>query len=274
MAETGEIQIKSEPTSPPPPTSSTPRLYVRHRSSYVRTKTLKNTYVCEVCNVDLGSQSKLQVHKLCHFNTSHICYVCDSYFAMVETMIMHVASAHQDLNPANLTNDPELFVCSICLQRFSSKTSFIKHQNQHVTMDKSGFGCRICGLDFSAASAVVSHLSSERHTEMKVKIQSIFVCVDCRYVFASRDAYAMHMMLRAQNESCDGMEGAVERVNQVTRVLQFLQHREDTPLNLTNSEKKAKECRSCMLVFPTEYSLAVHMKTHDEGNVSTSKQSP
>lgn len=37
----------------------------------------------------------------------------------------------------------------------------------------------------------------------QVKIQSLFICIDCRSVFTSRDSYAFHMMMRAQNETCD-----------------------------------------------------------------------
>ena len=35
-------------------------------------------------------------------------------------------------------------------------------------------------------------------------MQSVFVCVDCRSIFSSRDSYAMHMMMRAQDEVCKG----------------------------------------------------------------------
>jgi len=42
----------------------------------------------------------------------------------------------------------------------------------------------------------------------QVKLQSIFICIDCRSIFSNRDAYAFHMMTRAQNETCDVITAA------------------------------------------------------------------
>ena len=42
----------------------------------------------------------------------------------------------------------------------------------------------------------------------QIKLQSIFICIDCRSIFSNRDAYAFHMMTRAQNETCDVITAA------------------------------------------------------------------
>lgn len=168
-----------------------------------------DTAVCEVCQGEFRGPDVLQIHKLCHFNTSHVCYVCDCYFPNTEVLILHMATNHRNLSTTTGNYKPEAersFVCVICLQRFSSNKMLMKHQRCHSEKDSSYNGCKICALDFIGSKALLAHLSSPRHKEMKVKIQSIFVCVDCRSIFATRDSYAMHMMMRAQSETCDKME--------------------------------------------------------------------
>ena len=168
-----------------------------------------DTAVCEVCQGEFRGPDVLQIHKLCHFNTSHVCYVCDCYFPNTEVLVLHMATNHRNLSTTTGNYKPEAersFVCVICLQRFSSNKMLMKHQRTHSEKDSSYNGCKICALDFIGSKALLAHLSSPRHKEMKVKIQSIFVCVDCRSIFATRDSYAMHMMMRAQSETCDKME--------------------------------------------------------------------
>lgn len=160
---------------------------------------------CEVCQGEFGDQSNLIQHKLLHFNTSHVCYLCDCYFVSTSTMVMHMSTIHRTHNPSYLSgkgDSERAFVCSICLQRFSSNKMLQQHQTNHKLQEDNFFGCKVCGLNFVGYRALMAHLNGTRHKEMKIKIQSIFVCVDCRSIFASRDSYAMHMMMRAQNESC------------------------------------------------------------------------
>ena len=180
----------------------------RHRYTTLKPSSSPDPAVCEVCQAEFSSPQLLQPHKLCHFNTCHVCYVCDTYFTHADTMTLHMATIHRNLNPTGqaLNDDGrEWFICPVCLQRFVTNTGLSKHQTSHVALE-SNYGCRVCGLDFVGSRALMAHLSSSRHNEMKVKMQGVFVCVDCRSIFASRDAYAMHMMLRAQNETCAGPE--------------------------------------------------------------------
>ena len=177
---------------------------IRHRYTMVKSAPPPDTWVCEVCQFELASQKYLQTHKLCHFNTSHVCYACDTYFVHSDTLVMHMATLHRDLNPAGQTAIDDGLVCSVCLQRFSSQNNLAKHHNVHMLKDGKSCACRVCGVDFPGARALMTHLGCSGHLAMKVKMQSVFVCVDCRCVFSSRDSYAMHMMMRAQDEVCKG----------------------------------------------------------------------
>ncbi len=209
------------------------RYYAVGRINYV-----PDMYVCEVCQAELSSPKVLNLHKLCHFNTSHVCYVCDCYFQTPNTMVVHMTTQHSDLNPASqsIADGLECLLCAICLQRFANKLTLQRHQINHLTGDDNNFKCRMCGLDFAALRALVAHLSSSHHTEMKVKLQGIFVCVDCRSIFATRDAYAMHMMMRAQNETCKGIGTDIKPTVQAkieTRT--FTPEEQIEKLNMVNS---------------------------------------
>ena len=93
-------------------------------------------------------------------------------------------------------------VRSICIQRFSSSKMLQRHLRMHMKNDENFYGCKVCALSFVCYEALLSHLRGENHKRMKIRIQGVFVCVDCRRVFPSRDSYAMHMLMRAQSEVC------------------------------------------------------------------------
>ncbi len=115
---------------------------IRHRYTMIKTGPPPDNYVCEVCQSELGSQKHLQVHKLCHFNTSHVCYACDTYFVHADTLIMHMATLHRDLNPNGQAAIDDGLVCSVCLQRFSSQNNLAKHHNMHMIKDGKLSACR------------------------------------------------------------------------------------------------------------------------------------
>ena len=95
-----------------------------------------------------------------------MCYVCDGYFTQSDTLALHMATTHRNLN--NFAGDRDALVCPVCLQRFSNKMSFKHHQTQHTLNDSAASVCRICGLSFSSPRGLVAHLNSSRHREMKV----------------------------------------------------------------------------------------------------------
>ena len=208
-SEVQDIRSMLPPVVPGLPTTGAPVIPsrgpgIRHRYTMVKSAPPPDTWVCEVCQSELASQKHLQTHKLCHFNTSHVCYACDTYFVHSDTLVMHMATLHRDLNPAGQSAIDDGLLCSVCLQRFSSQNNLAKHHNVHMLKDGKSCSCRVCGVDFPGARALMTHLGCSGHLAMKVKMQSVFVCVDCRCVFSSRDSYAMHMMMRAQDEVCKG----------------------------------------------------------------------
>ena len=271
----------------------------RHRYASVKPSISPEPVICEVCQTEMPNPQVLQSHKLCHFNSCHVCYVCDSYFTHADTLILHMATIHRNLNTASKPSDDgrEWFVCPVCLQRFTTNSALLKHQAGHNVTDSKNFNCRVCGLDFIGSRALMVHLSSSRHNEMKVKMQGVFVCVDCRSIFASRDAYAMHMMLRAQTESCSTAL-APTTLSHTTKIDMVSESHSDTstsapsskppsragsvvtgsrnssPLNLTTSTpslvpvnqsgfvKPAYSCTKCLATFVNQDALAVHLVMH------------
>ena len=57
--------------------------------------------VCEVCQAEFAAFETLLLHKLCHFNTRHVCYVCDCFFADTDALIVHIATLHRQLARAD-----------------------------------------------------------------------------------------------------------------------------------------------------------------------------
>ena len=266
---------------------------VRHRyGSHIKHSVSPDTCVCEVCQAEFVSPQLLQGHKLCHFNSQHVCYVCDTYFPQCDALVIHMATVHHQLNPQTqgLGNEKEWFVCPICLQKFSSKSSLVHHQRLHVTKEKlNSFPCRVCGVDFRDSRSLCDHLPTSTHLDMKVKIQSVFVCVDCRSIFANRDAYAMHMMMRAQHEICSGGGGGGR-----TDILSKSHMDNDMVADNDNSSSKENgdllkwnldrtnllsyrlngiqktntfRCHKCLESFATQDSLALHMMMHTQSDI-------
>ena len=259
---------------------------MRYRYTNTRSSELPDTPVCEVCQSELPNQALLTLHKLCHFNTRHVCYVCDGYFTQSDTLALHMATTHRKLN--TFAGDRDALVCPVCLQRFSNKMSFKHHQTQHTLKDNSSSVCRICGLSFSSPRGLVAHLNSPRHREMKVKMQSVFVCVDCRAIFATRDSYAMHMMMRAQSESCtplqfnemdpammgqgvkDEMSPGLIMVDQLAANASS-SPAGNVPVNLTKSGNigvdltgDTNQCNKCRASFASQDALALHVMMHSQ----------
>lgn len=268
------------------------RVYSRSTQS-----TSPETFACEVCQGEFLFQEVLQAHKLLHFNTRHVCYACDSYFLKAETLIAHMTTIHGSMSVLSQNHKGEIFVCSICLQRFSSKKILQKHESQHASRDEANNSCKICALDFPSYRPLLAHLNSSRHREMKVKMQNIFVCVDCRSIFASRDSYAMHMMVRAQNESCDSSSASLPTLPggenliksetkspeqpEVNGTLSSNEEMNSAPLNLSKETKVTEalnrgissvlasishrhqhHCGKCQKSFASLDALAMHVMLH------------
>lgn len=215
-----ETTVSMESTSDSLESAMTPRY---HRSRYFRRNySSPECAVCEVCQAEFGGPDLLRLHKLAHFNTASVCYVCDSLIcdtngeSLGSKLILHMATHHKAISIPSGNYKPEAeraFVCTICLQRFSSNKILTLHTlKQHNQSELTNFTCKICSMDFVSARALHTHLLGSRHRDMKIKVQSIFMCVDCRAIFPARDSYAMHMMMRAQSESCTPLEECAEAI--------------------------------------------------------------
>ena len=198
---------------------------LKNLSTYMSLKLCHKNAELQLTTLKILSDT-LRHHKLVHLNTSSVCYVCDCVFidtskAIGSRISMHLATNHKMLCTPTGTYKPEAeraFVCSICLQRFSSNKILALHTlKQHKIADsKMTQSCKICNTEHTSLHSLQIHLMSTQHRDMKIKIQSLFMCVDCRAIFPARDSYAMHMMMRAQSESCMSLESMAEQDDDVT----------------------------------------------------------
>lgn len=159
--------------------------------------------VCEICRAYFSETDQLQEHKLLHLNTSNVCYLCDTFFANRYLLARHVVCQHSERFGVKQNEEGvhEPYTCAICILRFSTLIALQAHEDSHGVTEKTPT-CRICSVSNSSHQALQSHLKSNLHAEMKLQLQNLFTCIDCSTVFHCRDAYAMHMMMRAKDESC------------------------------------------------------------------------
>ena len=221
--------------------------------------------VCEVCQGEFENYATFKAHKLAHFNTSRVCYICDGYFVNKDYMIVHMQTMHHAQKPPKTPRD-QSFLCQICLQVFVSFKKMSAHQLKHAKVDATTFECKICSLDFIGNRALQSHLNSPRHKEMKVKLQSVFMCFDCRALFGSRDSYAMHMMLRAQGESCKGKPDEEEAEDSCASPALS-----SVSANASQSGYSMFSCTLCSERFEGQDALAMHMMTHASPTTTPNK---
>ena len=211
----------------------------------------------------------LRFHKIAHFNTPSLCYVCDTTFesernhSLGRSISQHMAQHHKELCTPTGSYRPEAersFLCSVCLQRFSSNSTLSWHLwKQHGDIEQRNFNCKICNLKTLSFAELKTHLLSSGHKQMRVTIQSLFVCVGCQALFSSRDAYAMHMMVRAQNECCSGAPSlAGKRPMRHNDVIGEL------------VPKKSVEVKKKISPAPLSSSSAPKSQDHNQENVMTS----
>ena len=78
----------------------------------------------QVCQGELSKYDTLLQHKLLHFNTTHVCYACDTYFVTLESLLLHINSVHRDILGSYPKGDA--FICLVCVQRFAYVQRFCK----------------------------------------------------------------------------------------------------------------------------------------------------
>lgn len=90
------------------------------------------------------------------------------------------------------------YTCSVCCAKFKSFRTYLTHTMSHRSTGS------LTQLDEARMAALVGAGKQYMHDyfESEEGFGAGFTCSECKTVFMQRDSYAMHMMMRAMNETC------------------------------------------------------------------------
>lgn len=100
------------------------------------------------------------------------------------------------------------YTCTICRAKFKSFRTYVTHTMSHRGMGTSHFDdVRMVALLGAGKQYMQDYFDSEDG------YGGGFTCSECKTVFMQRDSYAMHMMMRAMNETCKSTDNTLSTNN-------------------------------------------------------------
>ena len=144
------------------------------------------------------------------------------------------------------------YTCNLCGAKFKTFKNYFSHSMSH-----KGYGA----LQSSFSDAVMRSGKEvlKNYFDTEDGFQGSFRCDECKTVFMQRDSYAMHMMMRAMNETC-----------QPTEVPEF-----DTKTKLEPNEDESGTPKAQNDYMITEVATTSEMKQADNDAADTvSNESP
>ncbi|KAH3870722.1 hypothetical protein DPMN_033914 [Dreissena polymorpha] len=106
------------------------------------------------------------------------------------------------------------YSCAQCGAKFKSVKKYVTHSMSHQSVG-SRYLCH--GLDDTRINALLGagEQCMKEYFDLVEGYRGTFSCEECKTVFLHRDAYAMHMMVRAMNQTCKHAENKVHSSNNV-----------------------------------------------------------
>lgn len=185
-----------------------------------------HVFECKTCKIIFPSRSKLNEHECQHLtqSTEFTCTECHQSFLGSDTFSQHDCSRHQravmnEKTPTSAELPPstylegeeedvdvtgeEVYNCPACSMQFSSKSSFLEHQNR-AHMNEKPFECELCGKSFSLRKYLKKH--EQRH-RMKLASQNasrlmetLVRCNQCPAQFSTAQDLSVHMRMHAEKQ--------------------------------------------------------------------------
>lgn len=147
-------------------------------------------FTCLLCDIVCNSRDNLRKH----LKNAH---ASKSYSAMSNTMYMNKLSSESTARAfSGYVN--YRYTCPTCGAKFKSFRTYLTHNMSHRgAMDLEPFDeARMAALFGTGKMYMQDYMESEEG------FTGTFTCNECKTDFLQRDAYAMHMMMRAMNETC------------------------------------------------------------------------
>uniref|UniRef100_A0A1A9UGP8 Protein krueppel n=1 Tax=Glossina austeni TaxID=7395 RepID=A0A1A9UGP8_GLOAU len=139
---------------------------------------IKNTYLCQYCDMAFKTQVECSQHELNHDpNTPYTCSFCSKRFSSRQSLIAHIREIHDAERPYVCANcnkgfcrrsdlkkhtivhtGVRPFSCPVCMKSFSRNTNLTKHMRVHSSV--KSYGCQYCTLTLPNGIELLKHIRS------------------------------------------------------------------------------------------------------------------
>lgn len=240
----------------------------------------EGTFECKVCKITFPTKSKLDKHEQCHLtsSTEFECTECGESFLGSDAFRQHNCSHQEHARMENKNTNPsakaslstyqageeedvdvlgeDFYYCLLCSMQFSSKSSFLEHQNKQHLNEKP-FKCELCGKTFAMRRYLKEH---ERRHRTKLTAQNSqspeknYRCTQCHTRFSTAQGLSVHMRLHAEKEvgqfRCDMCYKSFSQ-------WQLLKLHQESHVG-----EVVYECTECDKAFAFPHLLEEHQQTH------------
>jgi KRAB domain-containing zinc finger protein len=128
----------------------------------LRVHSTKRPFGCKMCQAKFVSKRALNVHNKAIHGPALACTICEERFSSKSSLLWHKFKQHHDFAKR---------LCHICGASFNKKLAFEKHLRTVHIEGKESFNCPFCGLGFAAAQALTCHIL-KFHPNIQGKISS------------------------------------------------------------------------------------------------------
>lgn len=172
-------------------------------------------FTCLLCDIVCKNRDDLRKH----LKNSH---ASKTYSTMSTAMLLNKVSS--DTSSRAFSGYVNYrYTCPVCGAKFKSFRTYLTHNMSHRgTSGLQPFDeARMVALFGTGKQYMQDYLEADEGCA------GTFTCSECKTVFVQRDAYAMHMMMRAMNETCKSNNNLHESTPQVSNNESGAKHKTD-----------------------------------------------
>lgn len=199
----------------------------------------KVQFRCDICNALYINKDSMTAHRLNHYNGFR-CKICGFESGIRKIMVLHLNRLHDNLE----------FQCSLCEEKFSSKSKLVYHQG---VCYKERPQCDCCGKVFANEMTLRYHKKkSTEKPETKSTDDVQIRCKGCDKVFHSQKSYRAHAVIH------DGLQYPCPICGKI------FQWKRNLARHIKNHSEKDTglfyECKPCGKRFSSKDCFNNHMK--------------
>ncbi|XP_013109606.1 zinc finger protein 271 [Stomoxys calcitrans] len=173
--------------------------------------TIKNTYLCQYCDMAFTTHPECLDHEKTHDNKMPFsCAYCSKRYSNRQAMIGHIREMHDekpyvcalcrkafcrrsDLKKHTIVHTGvRPFACPLCSKSFSRNTNLYKHMRIHSS--NKPYVCQQCPRSFNTGTELLKH--ARTHSEVKP-----FKCSKCPMAYTRKDKLQLHEQTHLRKEA-------------------------------------------------------------------------